>query len=112
MARPQRGTGQDGASNDGTGVDANRAIVGLLALAVADREERLVRGDSSRPDSKFPARRSEAVLADAGLSTTEIARVTGKDYAVVQGLVRRDREAREARKKSSRVTAATPQEGA
>ncbi len=43
---------------------------------------------------KTPIRRSEAILADVGLSFGQIAAITGKPYKVVEGLVRRDRESR------------------
>jgi hypothetical protein len=106
-ARP----GQDGAGSGGVGVDADKAIVALLGLAVADREERLTRSGPARADSQAPARRSEALLADAGLSVSEITQVTGKDYEAVKWVLRQDREARETRKRTSRPTGAIRQDG-
>ena|SRR6266571_6092831 len=85
------GSGRDAAGK--SAISAEQATVALLGLAVADREDRLKLVVASQP-GKPPIRRSEAILADLGLSLGQIAAVTGKPYKVVEGLVRRDREAR------------------
>jgi DNA-directed RNA polymerase specialized sigma24 family protein len=51
---------------------------GLLAILVADREERI---------NGATTRRTELVLADAGLSIGEVAKLTGKNYQAVQKAV-------------------------
>jgi hypothetical protein len=58
------------------------ALKGMLALMVADREERAGRH----------ARKTELVLADAGLPPAEIARLTGKSYAAVAKSIQRSRK--------------------
>src|SRR5260370_29508055 len=85
------GLGRDGAGK--SAISAEQAAVALLSLAIADREDRLKLLVASQP-GKAPIRRSEAILADVGLSLGQIAAVTGKPYKVVEGLVRRDRESR------------------
>lgn len=65
-------------------ISTDHAMVGLLAVAVADREDRFA-------DDKAKPRRTETVLADAGLPLTVIARLTGKNYETVKTIVRRGR---------------------
>lgn len=61
------------------------SLRGILALMVVEREERAGRTD---------ARKTEVLLADAGLPPAEIARLTGKTYgAVVKSLQRARRRA-------------------
>jgi DNA-directed RNA polymerase specialized sigma24 family protein len=64
----------------------------LLALHVADREERIA-GDAVHPA------RTEVILARVGLGLGSIASITGKNYETVKTIVRRGREA-EARSRS------------
>jgi DNA-directed RNA polymerase specialized sigma24 family protein len=54
----------------------------MLALMVADREERLFGA---------PARRTEIVLVDAGLTLKDAATLTGKSYEAVKKSVQRNR---------------------
>ena len=70
----------------------DKALTGILAVLVADREERL--------NGKTKPRKSEVVLADAGLGLTEIASLTGKNYDSVKTTVRRGRKSSPKRKKS------------
>jgi DNA-directed RNA polymerase specialized sigma24 family protein len=67
-------------------LDLETAINALLALTVADREARV---------DDTPLRRSELVLANAGLSYSQISRLTGRNYETVKTAVRRAREAEE-----------------
>lgn len=65
-------------------LDSDKALTGILAVLVADREERL--SDRSEP------RKTEVVLAEAGLNYAEIAALTGKKYEAVKMSIRRSRE--------------------
>jgi DNA-directed RNA polymerase specialized sigma24 family protein len=65
-------------------IGGDKALAGVLALLVAEREARL--NDKSEP------RKTEVVLADAGLDYAEIAAVTGKNYDAVKQAVRRGRQ--------------------
>lgn len=60
-----------------------KVMVGLLAMICADREERLNAGAVGR--------KPEVILAEAGLSVGDIARVTGRKYNTVKTIVRRGR---------------------
>lgn len=72
-------------SSDGGPVASGDMLVrAMLALQIADRDQRVVGGE---------ARRSEVVLAEAGISLSEIAALTGREYDVVKGVARRGREA-------------------
>jgi hypothetical protein len=62
------------------GPDPAAALSGILALLVAEREERAGRG----------ARRTERILARTGLSDDQIAALTGHDAARVRTLVADD----------------------
>lgn len=61
---------------------SERIALARLALRIADREERL----GAEP------RKTEVVLADAGFSLTEIARLVNRNYDTVKTTVRRARE--------------------
>lgn len=74
-------------------LDLETAINALLALTVADRESRLNDG---------PPRRSEVILASAGLSYGQISRLTGRNYESVKTTVRRARETDEKAAKGKR----------
>jgi DNA-directed RNA polymerase specialized sigma24 family protein len=65
-------------------LDIEQALCGLLAVAIAEREERLGTGG--------PTRRTEVVLADAGLSYGAIASLTGKKRDSVRKSVERARK--------------------
>jgi DNA-directed RNA polymerase specialized sigma24 family protein len=60
-----------------------RLLAGLVALLAAERDERL--------DHRIDERRSEVLLADAGLSISEIADVLGRSPEAVKSTVRRHR---------------------
>jgi DNA-directed RNA polymerase specialized sigma24 family protein len=62
---------------------SGRTLTALVALLAADPDER---ADGT------PVRRSEAVLADAGCSYQEIARLTGKKTEAVRSALRRARQ--------------------
>jgi hypothetical protein len=59
---------------------SQRALLGILALLAADRDERLEGGTP---------RRTEIVLSDAGFSAREIANLTGREYEAVRSSLRR-----------------------
>jgi DNA-directed RNA polymerase specialized sigma24 family protein len=65
-------------------VETSQVLLAILALTVADREDRAV--------DRTPSRRTEVVLAELGLPLTVIARLTGKNYEAVKASVRRARE--------------------
>jgi DNA-directed RNA polymerase specialized sigma24 family protein len=65
-------------------LDQNKALAGVLGLLIAEREERL-------NEQKDP-RKTEIVLADAGLGIGEIAKLMGKKYDAVKQAVRRGRK--------------------
>lgn len=60
-------------------------MLGLLALLVAERDERV---------EELPPRRSELVLADAGFTAQEIATLTGRNHEAVRSSLRRRARAR------------------
>jgi len=62
-------------------LDQAKALAGVLGLLVAEREERL-------NDKKDP-RKTEVILADAGLAIGDIAKLMGKKYDAVKQAVRR-----------------------
>lgn len=66
-------------------LDLESALAGLLALTVADRDERV--------KAAKVGRRSELVLADAGLSAEQIAPLVNKSVGAVKKAVERDRKA-------------------
>lgn len=55
-------------------------MLGVLALLAADRDDRI---------EDAPSRRSELVLADAGFTAQEIAKLTGRNYEAVRSSLRR-----------------------
>jgi DNA-directed RNA polymerase specialized sigma24 family protein len=61
----------------------DKALAGMLALLVAEREERL--GDEK------DARKTESVLASAGLTANEIAALMGKKVDAVRKAIQRGR---------------------
>jgi DNA-directed RNA polymerase specialized sigma24 family protein len=74
-------------------LDQDRAINAVLALLVADREERLA-GDGAE------SRKSEVVLASVGLTANEIAPLVGKSTDAVTKTIQR---ARQPKKSSART---------
>jgi DNA-directed RNA polymerase specialized sigma24 family protein len=69
-------------SSDATAPDdlSQRALLGILALLAADRDERV---EGATP------RRTEIILGDAGFSAREIAQLTGREYEAVRSSLRR-----------------------
>lgn len=63
-------------------LDLEAAMIGILALLAAEREERIANTDRLR---------TELLLANAGLPIREIARVLGKNYQAVQKVIWRGR---------------------
>jgi hypothetical protein len=61
-------------SKDAAGVSSGAALSGILALVVAERE-----GGGSR--------RTERILADAGLSDDQIGALTGRDARQVRAII-------------------------
>jgi DNA-directed RNA polymerase specialized sigma24 family protein len=70
-------------SESGHQLPAATALAGILALLAEEREVRVA-------DDKL-AKKTEVVLADAGLSNEEIAAVTGKKPGAVRMAIRRAR---------------------
>jgi DNA-binding CsgD family transcriptional regulator len=62
-------------------IDLETAMVALLRLAVAEREE--------RNDSALSERKVEVLLHEAGLSNAQIAAVTGKQPSAVRMAITR-----------------------
>lgn len=72
-------------SNDeSSGASGNTLLRAMLALQVADREARL---------SGEEPRRSEVILADAGIALSDISALTGRKYETVKTAIRRARAA-------------------
>jgi len=70
--------------NEALELDQDKALAGVLGLLVAEREERL-------NDKKDP-RKTEVILADAGLAIGDIAKLMGKNYEAVKMAIRRGRD--------------------
>lgn len=62
---------------------ADQAAAASLALQIADRDHALHGGEPKR---------TEIVLAEAGLSIKDIARLTGRNYDTVKTALRRARK--------------------
>jgi DNA-directed RNA polymerase specialized sigma24 family protein len=67
--------------------DQGKLLAGMLAILVAEREERL----NGTHEKNKPAK-TELILSNAGLSPGEIAQVTGKNVAAVQKAIQRGRK--------------------
>lgn len=65
-------------------VDQEKALAGILALLVAEREERLNGVDEARKAIK-----TELLLAGAGLGAPEIARLVEKNVEAVRKAIQR-----------------------
>jgi len=66
-----------------TAMALDQAMVGVLAMLIAEREDRL-----NPPDSP---RKTEFILATAGLDVGTIAMLTGKTYDSVQKAIARSK---------------------
>lgn len=75
-----------GKKQDQQPLDPGKALTALLAMVVADREERL----AASADSK-DSRKTELILSTAGLQANEIAPLVGKNAAAVQKAIQRSR---------------------
>ena len=84
------------AKNETLQITQDKAITGVLAMLVAEREDRL--GGEGADE-----RKTEAVLATAGLSVSEIAPLVGKSTDAVAKAIQR---ARKPKKKASTRTKA------
>jgi hypothetical protein len=71
------------AGRDQHAISLESAMAGILALLVADREERS-KGDKD-------ATKTEVLLSNAGLSVDDIAAATGKKPAAVRKAIQRAR---------------------
>jgi DNA-directed RNA polymerase specialized sigma24 family protein len=71
-------------------IELDRVVTASLALQIAEREER-----TSDPADH---RRTELILADAGLTLGEIAALTGRNYETVKAAIRRARAGRATKK--------------
>ena len=67
--------------------DPASVMAGVLAILVAEREERL-----NGIDDKHKPAKTEVLLANAGLTATEIAQIMGKNLAAVQKAIQRGRK--------------------
>jgi DNA-directed RNA polymerase specialized sigma24 family protein len=70
-----------------TAPDADKVMAGVLAILVAEREERL-----NGADEKNKPPKTEVLLANAGLSANEIAQVMGKNIDGVRKAIQRGRK--------------------
>jgi DNA-directed RNA polymerase specialized sigma24 family protein len=75
-------------------LDQEKAISAVLALLVAQREERLS-GDGAEP------RRTEALLASVGMTASEIAPLVGKTTDAVAKAIQRGRKPKTTSRKGS-----------
>lgn len=91
------------AAADNAKLDTATALTGLLALAAAARDD-----PATAPEDR---RRTEVVLADAGLTLVQISAVTGRKYEAVKTTVRRARAAQATPKRRSSASQ-SPGEGA
>ncbi len=64
-----------------------KVMAGVLALLVAEREDRL-----NASDQKYKPANTEVLLSSAGLSANDIAQVMGKNATAVQKAIQRGRK--------------------
>jgi DNA-directed RNA polymerase specialized sigma24 family protein len=67
--------------------DQGKVVAGMLAILVAEREERL-----NGTDEKNKPAKTEVLLSNAGLSAGEIAQVMGKNIDGVRKAIQRGRK--------------------
>jgi hypothetical protein len=72
-------------------LDQSKALAGVLAMLVADREERI--------DGDKDVKKTEVILAGAGLGTGEIAALTGKKTNAVSMTISRAAKPKKAKKR-------------
>jgi len=70
-----------------TTLPQDKALAGVLAILVAEREERL-----TGTDEKSKPAKTEVLLANAGLSPSEIAQLMGKNFEAVRKTIQRGRK--------------------
>jgi DNA-directed RNA polymerase specialized sigma24 family protein len=76
-------------------LSADKSAAGSLALQIEERERRL--------DEKHLPRKTEVVLAGAGLTSAEIAALMGKEKGAVAKAITRSRAKRKARKRANKT---------
>lgn len=67
--------------------DEAKVMAGVLALLVAEREDRLNAGDE-----KYKPAKTEVLLSSAGLTAPEVAQVMGKNAEAVRKTIQRGRK--------------------
>jgi DNA-directed RNA polymerase specialized sigma24 family protein len=67
--------------------EQGKVMAGMLAILVAEREERL-----NGTDEKNKPTRTEVLLSNAGLTANEVAQIMGKSVAGVQKAIQRGRK--------------------
>jgi DNA-directed RNA polymerase specialized sigma24 family protein len=82
------------ARESGEPLDQGKALNAVLALLVAQRQER-------NGTNGAEPRKTEMILASAGLNATEIAPLVGKKYDAVVKAIQRGRQPGQKRKKKS-----------
>jgi hypothetical protein len=80
----RRSSGPKSSGEAPHGLDLGKAITALIALQIADREDRLDHERAPRPTE-------EILVNSGGLTYTEVSQLTGKGYEAVKGIVRRAR---------------------
>jgi DNA-directed RNA polymerase specialized sigma24 family protein len=68
-------------------LDEAKVMAGVLALLVAEREDRLNAGSE-----KYKPAKTEVVLAGAGLTAPEVAQLVGKNLDGVKKTIQRGRK--------------------
>lgn len=73
--------------NKASALSTDKALAALLALQVADREERIANNPNGRS-----VRKTEVILAASGLSATEIVPLVGKKLPAVRQTIHRGKD--------------------
>jgi DNA-directed RNA polymerase specialized sigma24 family protein len=74
---------KSGRSVESITLDETKLLAGVLAMMIAEREERLEEGAE--------VLKTEVILENAGFSAGEISRLTGKNYEAVKKTLQRAR---------------------